>query len=545
MSLKDVYQRFLADPKSAPLASDVSLIYITSTTEFNGAEAVLKHLTRQQHIIKINSQTALDAVQGSNSLCLDVETSVQFISGGGAYLPNLDETFLLDRTATFPTIHIVHFNSQNQIQNVRVHWDQASLLKQVEVIGNRARNWPVRDADKQTRLIKLASKSTPASNGPPPAPETRPSSSAGEGEQAPSAPTSPGKRHIKDPYAAESLFELLSPGSDRAQPVRPPRAAASAKPPPREYSELFVGDDNDAPDATPSRPRSIQPKIGSSKHYRPPRIFEAFEAEDKQPETPVAPKIGAGKHFQGPRIFDDDETVAKEKSEQIAYRAHPKRFDHFELGADNSDREIKAPVSRPISRHINHWDFEDFATPEKPRRQPKGEEIRHFGWSDDEPEDSPPTKPRVVHPRRDAETHFQLTDADEEEHGRRMIKSYQNKGLGLYKDSLYNGEDNGDTQEGTKSHAAKERPLSVVHNGPNRQKDFQSHWEVTDEEPVDPSVSAENKKPVPSDRLKAVKMMEPSWDTYDQSPEPKKAPPPPQRRALRHVNQRSWDFGDE
>jgi hypothetical protein len=104
MSLKDVYQRFLSDPRSAPLAPDVSLIYITSTTEFNGAEAVLKHLTKQQHIIKTNSQTVIDAVQGSNALSLDIETALQFVSGGGAYLPNLDETFLLDRVAKFPTV---------------------------------------------------------------------------------------------------------------------------------------------------------------------------------------------------------------------------------------------------------------------------------------------------------------------------------------------------------------------------------------------------------------------------------------------------------
>jgi hypothetical protein len=103
MSLKDVYQRFLAAPTSAPLASDVSLIYITTTTEFKGVEAVTKQLTKQ-HIVKINSQTVLGAVQGSHSLSLDVETSIEFVSGGGAYLPNLDETFLLDRVATFPTV---------------------------------------------------------------------------------------------------------------------------------------------------------------------------------------------------------------------------------------------------------------------------------------------------------------------------------------------------------------------------------------------------------------------------------------------------------
>ncbi|KAL2834728.1 hypothetical protein BJY01DRAFT_224111 [Aspergillus pseudoustus] len=547
MSLKDVYQRFLSEPRSAPLAPDVSLIYITSTTEFNGADAVLKHLTKQQHIIKTNSQNVIDAVQGSNALSLDVETSVQFVTGGGAYLPNLDETFLLDRVAKFPTIHIVRFNSQDQIQSVRVYWDQASLLKQVEVIGNRARSWPVRDADKQMRLIRLVSKSTPSDSGVAPVSEVKPLSTARD-DDVPQAPPSPGKKHIKDPYAADSLFDLISPSKDSAEPVRPPRAPASAKPPPREYTELFVGDgENDAPDATPSRPRTIAPKAGSNKNYRPSRIFDADEVEDLKEATPIAPKIGAGKNYRPSRIFDDDETVARESQEQIAYRANTKRFDHFELGGDNSSREIKPIASRPTSRQVNHWDFQDFATPEKPQRKPRGEEIRHFGWSDDEPDqDSPPAKPRVVQPRRDAETHFDLTDADEEQNGARIIRSYQNKGLGLYKDTLY-AEADVDEEKRAKSSTAKERPLSVVHNGPNRQKDFESHWDVSDEEqPANGNSNHENKKPTATtDRLKAVKMLEPSWDTYDQSPEPSKAAPPPHRRALRNVNQRSWGFDEE
>ncbi|KAJ0294222.1 hypothetical protein COL922a_014171, partial [Colletotrichum nupharicola] len=210
----------------------------------------------------------------------------------------------------------------NQIQSVRVYWDQASLLKQVEVIGNRSRNWPVRDADKQTRLIRLASNSAPADNG---APQVKPSSTANK-DDVPQAPPSPGKKHIKDPYAADSLFDLISPSKDGAEPVRLPRAPASAKPPPREYNELFVGDEeNDAPDATPSRSRTVAPKAGAGKNYRPSRIFDADEVEDLKEATPVAPKAGAGKNYRPSRIFDDDETAAHETHEQIAYRANTKR----------------------------------------------------------------------------------------------------------------------------------------------------------------------------------------------------------------------------
>ncbi|GFF38687.1 DNA-directed RNA polymerase II subunit rpb7 [Aspergillus udagawae] len=506
MSLKDLYQRFLANPKSVPLAANASLIYVTTATQFDGADAIVSHLTKQETVVKKKSADIIGAIEGSDSLCLDVEVTLEFVSGGGAYLPSLDDNFLADRVASFPTVHIVRFDSENQIQNVRIYWDQASLLKQVDVIGARGRGWPIRDAKDQTRLIKAAVACAPASKGP----ASSQASKKENSEEIRSKSASPSKRYIKDPYAAESLEELLSPGKDRAQPVRAPRAPASAKPPPRDYSELFVGDDeNDAPEATPSKSRAI------------------------------APKAGAGKNYRASRIFEDDEAAAAEAKQQIAYKTNPKRFDHFELGADNSEREVKSKPGRPMSRHVPHWDFEDFETPEKPKRQPRPQEARHFGWSDDEVQPTPPVKPFVVQPRRDAETHFDLRDKDDEEHKSRIISSFQNKGLNLYKTHMYNEE------ESPGKNAVEKAPLGVVPNGGNRKKDFETHWSMTGSSPADGKVSHENQKPMGTDRLMAVKMMESSWEAYDESPQPSKTAPPPQRRALRHVNEKHWGFGDE
>ncbi|RHZ57796.1 uncharacterized protein CDV56_106301 [Aspergillus thermomutatus] len=506
MSLKDVYQRFLANPKSVPLATNASLIYITTATQFDGADAIVSHLTKQETAVKKKAADIIGAIEGSDSLCLDVEVTLEFVSGGGAYLPSLDDNFLADRVAAFPTVHIVRFDSEKQIQNVRIYWDQASLLKQVDVIGARARGWPIRDAKDQTRLIKAAVASAPASNGPASSLPSREES----GEESRLKSASPSKRHIKDPYAAESLEELLSPGKDRAQPVRAPRAPASAQPPPRDYSELFVGEDeNDAPEATPSKSRAI------------------------------APKAGAGKNYRASRIFEDDESAAAEAKQQIAYKTNPKRFDHFQLGADNSEREVKSKPGRSMSRHVPHWNFEDFETPEKPKRQPRPQEARHFGWSDDEVLPTPPVKPFVVQPRRDAETHFNFANNGDDENKSRIISSFQNKGLNLYKNHLYNEEDS------PVKNAAEKNPLSVVPNGGNRKKDFETHWSMTGSSPADGKVSHENQKPMGTDRLKAVKMMESSWETYDESPQPSKTAPPPHRQALRHVNEKHWGFSDE
>jgi len=106
MSLKDVYQRFLADHRQSTslLAADASLIYIPTTTKVEGRDAVLNHLTKQKNIVKTKAQDILGVIEGSDSLCLDVEATLEFDAGGGAYLPQLDDNFLTDRVATFPTV---------------------------------------------------------------------------------------------------------------------------------------------------------------------------------------------------------------------------------------------------------------------------------------------------------------------------------------------------------------------------------------------------------------------------------------------------------
>lgn len=104
MSLKAVYDRFLADPASAALAQDVQLIYITTTTTVTGADAVRKHLATQKKIAEPKSHRVLSAVEASDAVVLDVEWTIEFITGGGAYLPALDENFLVGRTVKFPSV---------------------------------------------------------------------------------------------------------------------------------------------------------------------------------------------------------------------------------------------------------------------------------------------------------------------------------------------------------------------------------------------------------------------------------------------------------
>jgi len=99
------YQRFLDNPKVAKLAGDVSLIYVPTTTKFEQPDNVITHVLKQNHVVKTKSHKVISAIEGSDALCLDMETTLEFMEGGGAYLPSLDDNFLADRVVTFPTVN--------------------------------------------------------------------------------------------------------------------------------------------------------------------------------------------------------------------------------------------------------------------------------------------------------------------------------------------------------------------------------------------------------------------------------------------------------
>lgn len=106
MSLSAKYQQFLAKPSTAVLAEKASIHYITTLTTINEPTAIIKHLSAQAKQLEKKSEKLLSAIESSNGLCLDVETTLEFTSGGGAFLPGLDDNFLADRTVTFPVVRL-------------------------------------------------------------------------------------------------------------------------------------------------------------------------------------------------------------------------------------------------------------------------------------------------------------------------------------------------------------------------------------------------------------------------------------------------------
>ncbi|KAK2788670.1 hypothetical protein FQN51_002886 [Onygenales sp. PD_10] len=590
MSLRAIYEQFLAEPSAAALSADAALHYITTTSSFTHPEPILKHLSSQSRAVRKNAQHILHAVEGPRSLCLDVDTTLEFVAAGGAYLLALDDNFLVDRVVTLPIVHIVHFDSQDKISQIRLYWDQGSLLRQLDVISSSHRNWPIRDGADQSRLISSSIAAAAKTTSTPTALSSPVSQSDRQSVASAASFASPSKRVVKDPHASLSLFEPHSP-EDRPLPVA---SRASAKPPPRDYNELFVGSED--PDATPTKlPQSpskgIQPKGGAGQNYKPSRLFM-----DEDDEQGVEQERGFKKthekkysHFefgetphpksttkpQAPNHFEFGETAPP------VFNPKPKddnaRKEHFEFGEAPPDAtQDNIPIRPRSTKHLSQWDFADFVTPEKPRQKNPGQNARHFGWSDDEggepDHDSPPKQPRVVQPRRDAESHFQLRDdgtpiaAQKVMTGKQMGAAH-NKGLGLYENNLYNEDGSPVKSDGQQ---IKPTPLGTGANGVNRKKDFDSHWIMTDtEQGGDENGGGNgNANKVGIDRMKAVKMMGSNWDVVDDEQEEEEGrdkvggkigdgaggvggsgkvqqTSTAGKRISRNPNQRSWGFGGD
>jgi len=106
MSLQSLYQSFLVDPSAAALADAASFNYITTLTTINEAASIVKHLATQNKQLKKKQEKVIGCIESSDAVCLDVETTLEFITSGGAYLPGLDDNFVVDRVVTFPIVSV-------------------------------------------------------------------------------------------------------------------------------------------------------------------------------------------------------------------------------------------------------------------------------------------------------------------------------------------------------------------------------------------------------------------------------------------------------
>ena len=394
-------------------------------------------------------------------------------------------------------MHIVHFDPNQKIEQVRLYWDQGTLLKLVDVIGSRARNWPIRDGKEQARLIASSVAGINQSNGPT-CPARENGSPDTDRATVTTKPRSQSKNVTRDPHASLSLFTPREEEEGISLPAAvAPRA--SAKPPPRDYHDLFVGNESDASPVTREKnsspqkenmtPGPIAPKGGAGRNYQPSRLFEA---DTSQPDTPSAPVRSTGTFI----------------------KPDPKKFSHFEFGDGNEKQ--KPMASRPKSKHQNNWDFADFMTPDKVPTKIRSQDVRHFGWSDDEPVmDSPVKHPAIAKSRPDANTNFEFQDngtPGPPGHERRPGHSRGQANAqtaGMYRNNVF---DEGD------SLSSLEKQGLPLANLKDRRKNFDPQFSIIDNSA---SQSANiNRQPITEARAKVVQQMDAQWEASDQSSGP-------------------------
>ncbi|KAH7031165.1 uncharacterized protein B0I36DRAFT_349280 [Microdochium trichocladiopsis] len=480
MALADAYKQFLAAPHPDLLAPDASLVYVTTGTVFKGVDKISEHFKLTANKLQRDKQEALTVVEGHDAVVIEVDTTLKFLTSGGAYLPGLDDNFLSDRTVHLPITHVVTFDSQGKILQIRQSWDQGGLLKQCDVIGKSGRNWPIRDSTEQIRLIASSAQQLPASDN---------------SHDLPVRARTAGNRPIRDPH---ELFAHKPEEDQSIESIISPKAGGT-RPRQRSFTEI-LGDEPGSPSAGRDRSESST--------------------------RAVAPKIGAGKNFQAQRLFDEnedhEESDSNESSPNRFYRPHPAKFNHFEFGDATDPSDAVENISNPNpkkTKHTSQWDFEDFVTPAKPKAKAmRAQEVRHWGLEAGDHE-SPIRPPQGNKPRKDAETHFEFVDdgpesAEPRKDGPRG--ALHNKKLSLYQNNLYD-------EEGRDAPAEPEKQaLGAVTNLKDRGRDFAPHFDMNDNSPAQKPTKPQT---ISDDRKKAVKMMDANWSSYDTSPAQKENKP--------------------
>lgn len=104
MTLRARYEAFLAAPTLDALTGGASLHYVPTTTSINTGASIIKHLGVQDKMLKRKGDKVLEAIESAHGLSIELETTLEFVHGGGAFLPGLDDNFIADKTVTFPSV---------------------------------------------------------------------------------------------------------------------------------------------------------------------------------------------------------------------------------------------------------------------------------------------------------------------------------------------------------------------------------------------------------------------------------------------------------
>uniref|UniRef100_A0A060T478 ARAD1C42438p n=1 Tax=Blastobotrys adeninivorans TaxID=409370 RepID=A0A060T478_BLAAD len=167
MSLIDLYKDFRARPRSDALTDTATVSYVSSGAVFAGIQHILEHYAKSEYEFSLEEEI-LCTHEAKSSVVLETRTRITFLRGPGPFVPTLSLNFVADEKVTVYLTHIVQFDDKNKISAIRLLWDQASVLKQLSVIGSRGNAWPITLGDAQTKTVELSLSGKGASTSPSP-----------------------------------------------------------------------------------------------------------------------------------------------------------------------------------------------------------------------------------------------------------------------------------------------------------------------------------------------------------------------------------------
>ncbi|KAK9365009.1 hypothetical protein V1509DRAFT_655822 [Lipomyces kononenkoae] len=277
------YLAFLKSPRADQLLPNARVTYVTSAQVYSGAEAILSNaILNARHVKK--SEKIISTHVASDSIVFETVTTIEFVNGTGSYVTGLDKNFVVDNTVILPVIHSVIFDV-DKIKSVRLFWDQATMLKQLNIIGSRGNSWPIVSGSDQENL--MISDAVPSNN---PAPVVEKTEAF-----------TPRKKF--DISQLEPEIEVVLP-----RPAVVP-AAPSSKPEPRSFQDMI--DAQTGP--LPQSPR---------RQGKAPEAYDIFDEKNQKPLP--------ARHMKGPAPATENLSTP---SHVRAKRFNSKNFEpHFKFG---------------------------------------------------------------------------------------------------------------------------------------------------------------------------------------------------------------------
>ncbi|KAF7727324.1 hypothetical protein EC973_007633 [Apophysomyces ossiformis] len=159
--MENTWSIFKTKPATASIyTDDATVIYVPTGAGARGSAQIRRFYLHPHFSEKVNKlkEHVHNKVTGGNKIIEEVEWSVTFHTGECSWLtPDLGEHFLVISAAF----------EGDQIASLRIHWDQACILKQLRVITDK-NNWPVRGVEQLEALRSIKSTQlTPLDSEPP------------------------------------------------------------------------------------------------------------------------------------------------------------------------------------------------------------------------------------------------------------------------------------------------------------------------------------------------------------------------------------------